>query len=49
LDQEEGIAVSHEWIYLYVYTDKRHGGDLYKHLRCLAVGGGSAAPVSGKV
>jgi len=34
LAREEGIAVSHEWIYLYVYIDKRHGGDLYKHLRC---------------
>jgi transposase, IS30 family len=34
LVREEGIAVSHEWIYLYVYTDKRHGGDLYKHLHC---------------
>ena len=34
LVREEGNAISHEWIYLYVYTDKRHGGDLYKHLRC---------------
>ena len=34
LRREEGITISHEWIYQYVYTDKRHGGDLYKHLRC---------------
>ena len=34
LVREEGIAVSHEWIYQYVYTDKHHGGDLHKHLRC---------------
>lgn len=34
LVREEGITVSHEWIYQYVYTDKRHGGSLYKHLRC---------------
>jgi len=27
-------AVSHERIYQYVYTDKRIGGELYKHLRC---------------
>jgi len=26
--------VSHEWIYQYVYADKRTGGDLHKHLRC---------------
>jgi len=28
------ISVSHEWIYQYIYTDKRVGGDLHKHLRC---------------
>ena len=28
------ISVSHEWIYQYVYMDKRVGGDLHKHLRC---------------
>jgi len=28
------ISVSHEWIYQYIYTDKRCGGDLHKHLRC---------------
>ena len=26
-------SVSHEWIYHYIYADKRTGGDLYKHLR----------------
>jgi IS30 family transposase len=26
-------TVSHEWIYLYVYADKRRGGTLYRHLR----------------
>jgi len=32
--REEGITVSHEWIYQYVYADKRDGGELHKHLRC---------------
>jgi len=32
--KEEGIAISHEHIYQYVYADKRVGGDLWKHLRC---------------
>jgi IS30 family transposase len=27
-------GVSHEWIYQYIYADKRAGGDLHKHLRC---------------
>lgn len=26
--------VSHEWIYHYVYADKRVGGNLHEHLRC---------------
>ena len=26
--------ISHEWIYQYVYADKRSGGDLYRYLRC---------------
>ena len=26
-------SVSHEWIYLYVYADKRRGGTLQRHLR----------------
>lgn len=34
LAREEGMAISHEWIYRYVYEDKRRGGDLYRHLRC---------------
>jgi IS30 family transposase len=32
--KEDGIAISHEHIYQYVYADKRVGGDLWKHLRC---------------
>jgi IS30 family transposase len=32
--KEEGVAISHEHIYQYVYADKRVGGDLWKHLRC---------------
>jgi len=28
------IQISHEWIYQYILSDKRAGGDLYKHLRC---------------
>ena len=31
---EQGIVISHEWIYQYVYADKRSGGDLYRYLRC---------------
>lgn len=31
---ERGISISHEYIYQYVYADKRSGGDLYRHLRC---------------
>jgi len=27
-------SISHEWIYQFVLTDKKNGGDLYKHLRC---------------
>ena len=34
LAREEGLKVSHEWIYQHVYEDKRRGGDLYKRLRC---------------
>lgn len=33
LYQEQGIKISPEWIYLYIYTDKAQGGDLHKHLR----------------
>lgn len=28
-----GLTVSHEWIYQYIYADKRNSGELYKHLR----------------
>ncbi len=31
---EKALHVSHEWIYLYAYEDKRQGGNLYRHLRC---------------
>ena len=34
LKKEQGLAISHEWIYQHVLADKRAGGDLYKHLRC---------------
>jgi IS30 family transposase len=33
LDKRQGETVSHEWIYQYVYADKRNGGKLHKHLR----------------
>jgi len=28
------LPISHEWIYQYIYKDKREGGKLWKHLRC---------------
>jgi IS30 family transposase len=34
LGAAERCVISHEWIYLYVYEDKRQGGDLHLHLRC---------------
>lgn len=34
LAKEKHLTVSHEWIYQYVLDDKRHGGDLHRHLRC---------------
>ena len=34
LRHSEGVCISHEWIYHYVYDDKRRGGDLHRHLRC---------------
>lgn len=34
LYEEQGVCISHEWIYQYVYRDKSEGGDLYTHLRC---------------
>lgn len=33
IKSEIGFKLSHEAIYLFVYRDKREGGDLYKHLR----------------
>ncbi|MBA2702290.1 MAG: IS30 family transposase [Blastocatellia bacterium] len=33
LKLEKQPSVSHEWIYLYVYADKRRGGALHRHLR----------------
>jgi transposase, IS30 family len=33
LKREKRPSVSHEWIYLYVYADKRRGGTLHRHLR----------------
>jgi IS30 family transposase len=35
LKRERGIHISHEWIYQYVFKDKRGGGNLYSHLRQL--------------
>jgi len=34
LKKEQLPLVSPEWIYQYVYADKRAGGTLHKHLRC---------------
>jgi len=34
LKKNTEVRVSHEWIYQYVYADKRAGGDLHQHLRC---------------
>ena len=34
LQKEQGIRISHEWIYHHVLVDKQAGGTLYKHLRC---------------
>lgn len=30
---DQGQSISHEWIYQYIWADKRAGGSLYKHLR----------------
>jgi len=32
--KEQRLQISHEWIYQYIYQDKRKGGSLWKHLRC---------------
>jgi IS30 family transposase len=37
LAMEQGVSISHEWIYQYIYADKRSGGDLYRCLRCQKV------------
>jgi transposase, IS30 family len=34
LHRRDGVSLSHEWIYQYVYQDKADGGDLYRNLRC---------------
>ncbi len=34
LQMEQGVGISHEWIYQHIYADKRSGGGLYRHLRC---------------
>jgi IS30 family transposase len=33
LKLEQQPTVSHEWIYLYIYAEKRRGGTLHQHLR----------------
>ncbi len=33
LAMERGVLISHEWIYQFIYADKRSGGDLYRRLR----------------
>lgn len=32
---EQGLRISHEWIYQHIFVDKGRGGELYKHLRLL--------------
>ena len=34
LRREQGVSISHEWIYQYIYAQKRSGGDLHSFLRC---------------
>ena len=34
LYEEQDYRISHEWIYRYIYQDKRLGGHLYRYLRC---------------
>ena len=31
---EQGVSISHEWIYQHIYRDKKQGGDLHTYLRC---------------
>ena len=33
LYEEQDFRISHEWIYQYIYRDKRRGGNLYRYLR----------------
>ena len=33
MEANRETSISHEWIYHYIYADKRAGGDLHKHLR----------------
>ncbi len=33
LKLEKQLSVSHEWIYQYIYKEKRRGGTLHQHLR----------------
>ena len=37
LAREGSMRISHEWIYQYIYADKRSGGNLYTYLRCQKV------------
>jgi len=37
IEMEQGVRISHEWIYPSVYADRRSGGDLYRSLRCQKV------------
>jgi len=32
---EQGLRISHEWIYQHIFADKDRGGELYRHLRLL--------------
>ena len=32
---EQGLRISHEWIYQHIFADKDRGGELYQHLRLL--------------
>jgi len=45
LKKEQGIRISHEWIYQHILVDKQAGGDLYKHLRCHRKRRGAIAPL----
>jgi len=37
VEVEQGVSISHEWIYQYVYANQRSCGDLYRFLRCQKV------------